>query len=144
MDKKLRLNREDCLLLGPDGQVIRELLPSECAGIMLEDTFRPGYADDHVEEMIYDEQEAAEHLAWMRDQEEKKERFAAWWKSATYEERLAAIKRWYDILLPDIRAQHTPAEDVANIADVSSDWFLTGVLAQSEARSRGAEQEKKK
>ena len=29
MDKKLRLNREDCLLLGPDGQVIRELLGHE-------------------------------------------------------------------------------------------------------------------
>jgi hypothetical protein len=69
---KFRLNREECLLLGLDGQVIRQLLPSEMAGISIADTFKPGYADDHVEEMIYDEQEAAKHLAWMRDQEENK------------------------------------------------------------------------
>ena len=144
MDKKLRLNRDEYSLVGPDGKVIRQLLPSEMAGIILSDTFHPGYADDHVEEMIYDEQEAAKHLAWMHDREEQKERFAAWWKSATYEQRLVVVKRWYDILLPHIRAQHTPAEDVASIADISSDWHLVGVLTQSEARSRGAEQEEKK
>ena len=137
---KFRLNREECLLLGPDGQVIRQLLPSEMAGISIADTFNPGYADEHVEEMICDEQEAAKHLAWMHDQEERKERFAAWWKSATYEQRLAAVKRWYDILLPHIRAQHAPAEDVANSADISSDWFLVGVLTQSEAGHIAKEQ----
>jgi hypothetical protein len=144
MDKKLRLNREGCSLVGPDGQVIRQLLPSEMAGIILEDTFRPGYADDHVEEMIYDEQKAAQHLAWMRDQGKEEEHFIAWWKSATYEQRLVVVKRWYGILLPHIRAECARAEDVASIADISSDRHLVGVLTQSEARSRGAVQEEKK
>lgn len=144
MDKKLRLNRDECSLVGPDGKVIRELLPSEMAGISLYDTFHPGYADDHVEEMIYDEQEVERRRAWIRGKEKEKEHFIAWWKSATYEQRLVVVKRWYDILLPHIRAERAPAEDVASIADISSDWHLVGVLTQSEARSRGAEQEEKK
>jgi hypothetical protein len=144
MDKKLRLNRDECSLVGPDGKVIRELLPSEMAGIILYDTFHPGYADDHVEEMIYDEQEVERRRAWIRGQEKEEEHFIAWWKSATYEQRLVVVKRWYDILLPHIRAERAPAEDVASIADISSDWHLVGVLTQSEARSRGAEQEEKK
>lgn len=144
LNKKLRLSRDTCSLLGSDGHVIRKLLPSEMAGISLYDTFKPGYADDHVEEMILDEREAERQLAWMRDQEKEEKRFATWWKSASYEERLAVVRRWYDILHPHIRAERAPAEDVARIADISSDSFLVGVLTQSEARSRGAEQEEKK
>lgn len=54
--------------------------------------------------------------------------FVTWWKSATHEQRLAVVKRWYDILLPHIRSGRVPAEDVARIADISSDGFLTAVL----------------
>jgi hypothetical protein len=140
MDKKLRLNRNKCSLLGPDGKVIRQLLPSEMAGISLYDTFHPGYADDHVEEMLLSPKEAARHLAWMRDQGKEQERFIARWKSATYEQRLEVVKRYYDILLPDIGAQQARAEDVARIADLSSDWSLVSALTGSEARSRGADQ----
>jgi hypothetical protein len=143
MDKNLRLSSDRCSLLAPDGKVIRNLLPSEQAGISIADTFNPGYADDHVQEMLYDDEEFKRRRAWMDKREKGEEQFAAWWKSATYEQRLVVVKRWYDILYPHIRTQRAPAEDVANIADISSDRFLTGVLTQSEARSRGAVQEGK-
>lgn len=138
-DKKLRLDRDNCALLGPDGKFIRSLLPSEAAGISLWDTFHPGYADDHVDEMIYHGEELEKILAWMEKDKKEREHFIAWWKSASYEQRLVVVKRWYDILYPQIRAKRAPAEEVANIADISSDWFLAGVLSQSEARSREKE-----
>jgi hypothetical protein len=144
MDKKLRLSRDTCSLLGPDGQIIRQLLPSEMAGVSVCDTFQPGYADNHVEEMLLSPEVAEQHLAWLERDKKEQEHFIAWWKSATYEQRLVVVKRWHDTLSPHSRPQQTPAEDVANIADISSDWFLTGVLTQSEARSRGAEQEEKR
>src|ERR1700745_4104072 len=63
-DKKLRLDRDNGALLEPDGKFIRSLLPSEEAGISLWDTFHPGYADKHVDEMIYHGEELAKRLAW--------------------------------------------------------------------------------
>ena len=72
MDKKLRLSSDRCSLLGPDGKVIRYLFASETAGISIADTFSPGYADDHVEEMIYSEEEVERRLAWLeRDKKEQ-------------------------------------------------------------------------
>jgi|SRR5580658_95188 hypothetical protein len=142
-DKKLRLNRSEGLLLGSDGQVIRKLFDSEMAGISIADTFQPGYADDHVEEMVYGEQEVERMTALMRDHEKTLEAFTSWWKTATYEQRLVVVKRYYDILFPHIRAEKAPAEDVFNFADISSDWFLMAALSQSETRLRGAEQERK-
>jgi hypothetical protein len=121
--------KKEGLLLRSDGKVLRELLPSEMAGIVLEETFNPGCAGN-LEDMLLPPEEAEQHLAWMRDQKEKEERFAAWWKSATYEQRLAAVNKWYNILLPHIRAKRAPAEDVARITDISSDWFLSSVLAR--------------
>jgi hypothetical protein len=138
-DKKLRLDRDNCALLGPDGKFIRSLLPSEEAGISLWDTFHPGYADEHVDEMIYHGEELEKRLAWMEKDKKGREHFIAWWKSASYEQRLVVVKRWYDTLYPQIRAERAPAEEVANIANINSDWFLAGVLSQSEARSREKE-----
>jgi hypothetical protein len=121
--KKLRLSRDTCSLLGPAGQVIRQLLPSECAGINLYDTFQPGYADDHVEEMLLPPEEADRHLAWMRDSEKRTEAFVVWWKSATYEQRLVIVKKYFDRLLPEVQSRWGPAEDVASTDDISSKFY---------------------
>ena len=69
MDKKLRLRSDRSAVLGPDGKFIRYLWDSEAAGISILDTFQPGYADDHVEEVIYSDEEVARRLIWIRDKE---------------------------------------------------------------------------
>jgi len=74
------------------------------AGISVYDTFHPGYADDHVKEMIYDDEEFKRRRAWMDRREKEKEQFATWWKSATYEQRLVVVRRYHDNLIPHIRA----------------------------------------
>jgi hypothetical protein len=57
--------------------------------------------------------------------------FIAWWKSATYEQRLALVTKYYTTrLAPPIRSNLAPAEDVARIADISSDWLLVVELAK--------------
>jgi hypothetical protein len=130
-DKKLRLDRDNGALLGPDVKFIRSLLPSEEAGISLSDTFHPSYADEHVDEMIYHGEELEKRLPWMEKDKKGREHFIAWWKSASYEQRLAVLKRWYDSLYPQIRAERAPAEEVADIADISSDGWLSGGLGDS-------------
>ncbi|PYV75555.1 MAG: hypothetical protein DMG96_16785 [Acidobacteria bacterium] len=111
----------------------RPLSDGEIAGMILEDTFNPNetrYRQDYLGEFPYDEDEQT--VERRRDQEEKQERFIAWWKSVTYEQRLAMVKGWYDTLSPHIREGEAPAEDVANIADISSNWrllrMLTGIV----------------
>jgi len=64
--KKLRLSSDRCYLLGPDGEVIRELLLSEHAGIGEYDSrFGQGYTDDHLEELLVsDEELERRRMAW--------------------------------------------------------------------------------
>ena len=104
----------------------RPLSDGEIAGMILEDTFNP----NETRKFPFDEDEQT--VERRRDQEEKQERFIAWWKSVTYEQRLAMVKGWYDTLSPHIREGEAPAEDVANIADISSNWrllrMLTGIV----------------
>ena len=141
--KKLRLSSDRCCLLDVDGKVIRPLLDGEIAGIgEYASRYGQGYVDDHLEEMICSEEEAARGLAWMERDRKNTENFIAWWKSTSYEERLALVKKHYERSQQTYDELHlhdkrTPAEDVAKIADISSDWFLSGWLAQAEARSRG-------
>ena len=129
--KGLRLSEDGRFVLGPDGKVVRPLSDGEIAGMIIEETFNPNgtrYIEDYLGEFPYDEQEVKRRRACQRDQEEKQERFIAWWKSVSYEGRLAVVKGWYDTLSPHIRAGEAPAEDVANIADISSDWRLLRML----------------
>jgi hypothetical protein len=55
--------------------------------------------------------------------------FIAWWKSATYEQRLAIVKKYYDRLLPQVRSGMTPAEDMANITDISSNFYCQALVS---------------
>jgi hypothetical protein len=57
--------------------------------------------------------------------------FIVWWKSATYEQRLALVMKYYTTrLAPPLRANFAPAEDVAKISDISLDSFLMTELAK--------------
>jgi len=57
--------------------------------------------------------------------------FITWWKSASYEKRLALVTKYYMTrLAPPLRANFAPAEEVARIADISSDGFLLVELAK--------------
>jgi hypothetical protein len=57
--------------------------------------------------------------------------FIAWWKSATYEQRLALATKYYTTrLAPPLRATFAPADDVAKISDISLDSFLMTELAK--------------
>jgi hypothetical protein len=60
----------------------------------------------------------AERTALLEKGRQEYDAFIAWWKTATYEQRLAAVKS----------AKIVSAEEVANIADISSNQFLTIVL----------------
>jgi hypothetical protein len=75
-----------------------------------------------------DDMPLAERLAYLEKVRQAYQEFVTWWKGATSEQRLMVVNKWYDILDP--RARRAPAEDVARIADISSDKFLTGVLKQ--------------
>ncbi len=55
----------------------------------------------------------------------KHQPFVVWWKSATYEQRLALVTKYYTTrLAPPLRANFAPAEAVAKIADISLDPLL--------------------
>jgi hypothetical protein len=41
------------------------------AGISIHDTFQPGYADNHPEEVIYGDEEFKRRRAWMNKQRER-------------------------------------------------------------------------
>lgn len=57
--------------------------------------------------------------------------FIAWWKSATYEQRLALVTKYYMTrLAPPLRARFAPATDMAKLADISLDSFLMTELAK--------------
>jgi hypothetical protein len=58
--------------------------------------------------------------------------FIAWWKTATYKQRLALVTKYYTTRLapPPLRSNFAPAEDVAKIADISSDRLTMVELAK--------------
>ena len=127
MDRKgLRLSSDRGSLIGPDEGFIRDLTASEQAGVSLADTFQPGWdaAEGSVDEWLYTGEKYRK----------EDEHLVAWWKSASYEERVAAVKRCY-VLYP-LSTNSMPAEDVAKIADIRS-HSLVRLLAWSEARARG-------
>lgn len=68
----------------------------------------------------------------MREQTmHKHQPFIAWWKSATYEQRLALVNKYYTTrLAPPLRANFAPAEDMAKLDDISSDSSLMVALAK--------------
>jgi hypothetical protein len=56
--------------------------------------------------------------------------FIAWWKSATYEQRLVVVKKYYDHLYPHVRSEMIPAEDVASTADISSNLYCQALASE--------------
>jgi len=113
------------LLMGPNG-FIRELLPSEQATISLLDTFNPvGYAETHLEQVLVPQEEAERSLAWMREDDKRTEAFSVWWKTATYEQRLVIVKKYFNHLLPEVLSRWGSAEDVAGTDDIGSKFYCT-------------------
>jgi preprotein translocase subunit YajC len=80
-----------------------------------------------LDDMPFGEREALNKKK-AQDYRDKMLPFVTWWKSATHEQRLVVVKKWYDNLLPYIRAEKKPAQNVASTPDISSDGFLMGVL----------------
>ena len=50
--RKRRLSENGHFVLGPDGEVIRELSDSEIAGLLILDTFHPDQAGSHLRELL--------------------------------------------------------------------------------------------
>jgi hypothetical protein len=68
---------------------------------------------------------------------QKHQLFIEWWKRATYEQRLVLVTKYYTTrLAPPLRANFAPAEDIARIADISSDLLLLVELGKELGRER--------
>jgi hypothetical protein len=50
--RKRRLSEDGHFVLGPDGEVIRELSDSEIAGLLILDTFQQDQASSHLRELL--------------------------------------------------------------------------------------------
>ena len=69
----------------------------------------------HIDEMPYAERKA---LDKKQHQEYLAHPFPVWWKSATYEERLAVVKKYYDLTNAHRWSKMVPAEDIASSDDI--------------------------
>lgn len=89
----------------------------------------PEFGALQIDEMPFAERNA---LFERRRQDYLDQPFLAWWKSATYEERLAVVKKYYGRLLPGVRSEcgWASAEDVARTADISSLFFAESMARE--------------
>lgn len=78
-----------------------------------------------------DEVPFAERQQTMREQTMREHQpFIVWWKSATYEQRLALVTKYYTTRLALSLSPLAPAETVARFADISDIRFLMVELAK--------------
>lgn len=86
--------------------------------------------------MEIDEVPYAERRQTKREQRSREfQPFIAWWKTASYEQRLTLISKYYATLVPALRptsivGSEVDAETIARLDDISSMGFLLDELAK--------------
>jgi hypothetical protein len=118
--RRRRLSEDGQSILGPDGEFIRDLTSSEIQILVAHETFGGrDTAEATVEDWTFSDEEIEQGKVWQHNEEEKRKQFTAWWKNATYEERLALVNKFYDGVKgrwpnnPNMCPDKYPAEEIA-------------------------------
>lgn len=144
--RRRRLSEDGQSILGPDGEFIRNLTSSELQILIVHQTFGGrDTAEATVEDWTLSDEEIKRGEAWQRNEDEKRKQFTAWWKSATYEERLTMVNKFYDSVKahwpndPNMCTEKHPAEEIARndnfkrfdpyFAAIMSTWFIRATSA---------------